>query len=178
MEVWDIYDEKRNLTGRTCIRGQAMAEGENHLVVEVWVMNDQHQLLVTKRHPNKNNGSLWECTGGAAVAGENSLQAVRRELYEETSLVMKENDFILIEEAIHGEWNTFLDTYVCHTTAEISQMHWQETEVVDGRFVTLEEFEVMIAQGIVVPSVVKRYQMFKERLQRELFGAWEMRGKR
>ena len=40
MELWDIYDDERRRTGRTCVRGETMADGENHLMVEVWY----HQL--------------------------------------------------------------------------------------------------------------------------------------
>ena len=39
-EFWDIYDENRNLTGKIHERGKPLAKGEYHLVVHIWVQNE------------------------------------------------------------------------------------------------------------------------------------------
>lgn len=41
MELWDIYDKYRQKTGRTHERGNTMKEGDYHLVVHVWIINDK-----------------------------------------------------------------------------------------------------------------------------------------
>ena len=43
-------------------------------------------MLLTRRDLRKHFGGLWECTGGSALAGEDSRTAGRRELREETGL--------------------------------------------------------------------------------------------
>lgn len=167
MELWDVYDDERKLIGRTCVRGEAMKPGDNHLVVEVWIINDQHQILITKRDPKKHYGNLWECTGGAAIAGETSLQAVHRELLEETGIAIDNSGFELIHTTFCKERNLFLDTYICRTTAKITEMHWQETEVIDGRYVTIKELDEMIAEKIVAPPVIQQYYTIRDRLIQE-----------
>ena len=95
MEWNDIYDKDRNLTGRTHRRGSKWGAGEYGLVVCVWVHDGNGNLLLTRRAPQKSFPGTWENPGGAAQAGESSLQAIRRELFEETGIRAEEGDFEL-----------------------------------------------------------------------------------
>ncbi|NCB82346.1 MAG: NUDIX hydrolase, partial [Bacilli bacterium] len=45
MELFDIYDDDRNRTGRTAERNQKLKDGEYQLIVHVNIMNTQNQLL-------------------------------------------------------------------------------------------------------------------------------------
>ena len=54
--------------------------------VEVWVKNSEGQFLVTKRHPDKKAGNLWEFTGGGTLAGEKTWKSAIRELQEDTGI--------------------------------------------------------------------------------------------
>ena len=87
-ELWDVYDENRNLTGRLHRRGDMMPKGDYHLVVHIWLMNERGEFLLTKRAPNKGFPGMWECTGGSALAGDDSLTAAIRESKEETGLTL------------------------------------------------------------------------------------------
>ena len=85
MERWDLYTQDRKLTGQTMVRGEAIPAGLYHLVVGIWTINSQGRVLLTLRHPNKEvYPNTWENSGGAAKAGESSLEAAQRELEEET----------------------------------------------------------------------------------------------
>ena len=87
MELWDVFDEKRRPLHRTHVRGVQMRRGEYHLVVFVWIFNSNGQTLLTKRSPEKKTyPNFWSPTGGAVQAGETSLQAIARELHEETGI--------------------------------------------------------------------------------------------
>lgn len=85
-ELWDVYDENRNLTGRIHRRGDYLESGDYHLVVHVWLQNSRGEFLLTKRTPNKGYPNMWESTGGSALAGDDSLTAALREVKEETGL--------------------------------------------------------------------------------------------
>ena len=37
MEIWDLYTELREVTGKEHIRGEVIPEGYYHLVVHVWI---------------------------------------------------------------------------------------------------------------------------------------------
>ena len=88
MELWDIYDENGNVTGRTMERNDwNLKEGEYHLTVLAVIARTDGKFLITKRVMTKSWApGWWEVSGGAALAGENSKQAVLREVKEETGL--------------------------------------------------------------------------------------------
>ena len=58
MELWDVYDENRVATGKTHVRGVPLAQGEYHLVADVWLVNEDQEILLTKRHPDKPYGLM------------------------------------------------------------------------------------------------------------------------
>lgn len=95
MELWDLYDSERRPLNRTHMRGEAFAEGEYYVCAEVWVRNSKGEFLITKRHPNKKAGNLWEFTGGGTLAGESTKQSAGRELQEETGIQAKESELQL-----------------------------------------------------------------------------------
>ena len=72
-EIWDIYDSNRKRTGMTHQRTAPFPAGYYHIVVHAWLQNSSGELLITKRAPNKSNPDMWECTGGAVLAGEDSI---------------------------------------------------------------------------------------------------------
>ncbi len=85
-ELWDVYDRDGRKTGRTQRRGDVLAPGDCHLCVHVWVRNSVGEYLLTRRAPEKSMAGFWECTGGSALAGEDSLTAALREVWEEAGL--------------------------------------------------------------------------------------------
>lgn len=52
-ELWDVYDRNRNKTGRFHERGEPMAKGDYHLIVQVWILNGNGEFLITKRNPSQ-----------------------------------------------------------------------------------------------------------------------------
>ena len=88
-EFWDILNDKGEKTGRIHERGKPMKDGEYHLEVYLWIENDKGEFLISKRSPNKSFPLLWECTGGNAVAGEDSLTTALKEVKEDLGLVSK-----------------------------------------------------------------------------------------
>ena len=45
MEIWDLYDADRRLTGETALRGEAIPEGRYHLVVDALFLNSKNLLF-------------------------------------------------------------------------------------------------------------------------------------
>ena len=109
MEFNDIYDENRNLTGRVHKRGTPWQDGEYGLVVCVWVYDGRGRILLTRRAKGKSFAGTWENSGGAAQVGETSLQAIARELFEETGIRASEDEFELLDS--ERDRNTFYDFY-------------------------------------------------------------------
>lgn len=109
-EYWDIYDADRQKKRGTHLRGKPLADGDYHLVVNIWVYNSRGQVLLTQRHPGIPFGLKWACTGGSAIAGEDTLTAAVRETREEIGLTVQPQELILAgqERRLHS----FLDTFI------------------------------------------------------------------
>ncbi len=158
MELWDVFDENRQPLHRTHVRGMPMKDGEYHLVVLVWIFNSRGQTLLTKRSPEKRSfPNYWSPTGGAALAGETSLQAVARELREETGIAAEESEFVPVARIRVPARSYFNDTYFLQKDVPISEIVLQERETCDAKWVDKAEFEAMIARGEITPLDIERY---------------------
>ena len=142
MEFNDIYDENRNLTGRLHRRGKRWHKGEYGLVVCVWVYDGEGNVLMTKRAPGKSFAGTWENSGGAALAGETSLQAIRRELFEETGIQAEESEFELLETG--QDSNAFYDYYCLRRQTPIEEIVLLPGETVDAKWVSIDEVYNMV----------------------------------
>ncbi len=159
MERWDLYDGGRRALNRTHIRGEAFAEGEYYVCAEVWVRNSIGEFLITKRHPDKKAGNLWEFTGGGTLAGENTKQSAIRELREETGIRASEPEMRLF--ATYQHKNYFLDLYLLLRDTEISEIVLQPEETVDAKWASEEMILHMIENGEFVYSAGRRFKEYK-----------------
>ena len=165
MELWDVYDENRRPLGKTHERGVPMKKGEYHLVVFVWVFNSRGELLLTKRSPEKRSyPNKWDPTGGAVLAGENSLQAIQRELFEETGIRAEQSEFEWIETYRRAGKNDICDIYFLRRDAEPDELVMQEGETCGAMWVSRQELERMIAQDMVAKPDAFRYRQLQEKL--------------
>lgn len=172
MERWDLYTANREKTGRSMLRGEPMPAGYYRLVVGIWVMNTQGQILLTLRHPQKEvYPNTWENSGGAAQMGESSHQAAARELREETGIAAAEQELqymgTVVRESSDGLDGCFVDTYLLHRDIKLSEIQLQEGETVDARWVTPQELDELCRQGAVAKPVAERWKQFKEKILRE-----------
>ena len=165
-ELWDLLDEDGMPVGATLVRGEKMPHGAFHRVVEIFTLNSRGEMLVTKRSPEKKPyPNMWETTGGAVVAGEDSLDAARRELREETGIAVSGDEIRLI--MTHRSKSAFVDIYITHKDIPVDQLTMQPGETVEARWVTLEEFDRMIGDGLVPAPVCRRYAVMKFILRSE-----------
>ena len=163
MELWDVYDENRKPLGKLHTRGIPMKRGEYHISVFVWVFNSKGELLLTKRSPQKRSfPNMWALTGGAVQAGENSLSAVRRELFEETGISAETQEFTQIQTFLRKDY--FCDVYFLKKDVPIEKLVMQEGETCGAMWVNRAAFEQMIRQKKIAAPDVKSYQELKEKL--------------
>lgn len=167
MEFNDIYDKERNLTGRVHRRGQPWKAGEYGLVVCVWVYDDRGRLLLTRRAPEKSFSGTWENSGGAVQAGESSIQAIRRELYEETGIQAEEEEFQLIDSG--RDRNTHYDFYCIRKNVPLSKIRLLPGETDDARWATFDQIHGMIRRNeichVIARQFLRQEQMIRERMK-------------
>lgn len=147
-ELWDLYDGNRKPTGKTHRRGDFPASGEYHIVVDVWLKNKDGLILITKRSQNKGYPGMWECTGGSALAGEDSRTAALRELCEETGIQAKpEQGRLLMSEQ---RQDSFKDTWLFCCDFSLPDIVYQEGETCGARLAGKEEILKLRDEGKLV----------------------------
>ena len=164
MERNDIYDKDRNLTGRTHVRGTPWKKGEYGLVVCVWVYDGHGRLLLTRRAPEKSFPGTWENSGGAAQAGEDSLQAITRELREETGIHAEPEEFRLL--CTGRDKAAFYDFYCLKRDIPLEQVVLQQGETDDVMWATPEQIHGMIEKGLICKIIATQF-LRQEPLLRE-----------
>ncbi len=165
MEYSDVYDADRNLTGRKHLRGMPWKKDEYGLVVCVWVYDGKGKILLTRRAPEKTFAGTWENSGGAAQAGETSLQAITRELFEETGIRAEPEEFELLE--TRRDRDAFYDFYCLKNHTPVEKIVLQEGETVDVKWVTFAQVHEMIRRNeickIIANQFVHQEKMLLER---------------
>ncbi len=145
MELWDIYDKNRNLTGRKMQRGSEFGDDDFHLVVHVCILNSKNEMLIQQRQPWKNGWpNMWDLTvGGSALANETSVEAAERESLEEIGYkidLSNERPFF----TINFEYG-FDDYYIIERDIDIKDLKLQYEEVKSVRWATKDEILQLVA---------------------------------
>lgn len=148
VELWDVYDENRNVTGRLHPRGTPLPTGDYHLVVQVWMRNSRGEYLLTKRTPNKTHPGKWETTGGCAQAGDDSLSAVLREAKEETGLTLDPEKGRLFL-SFRGS-DSFADVWLFEQDFDLADVVFQEGETCNAMYASPEKLRQMLQAGELV----------------------------
>lgn len=155
MEWNDIYDKDRNRTGRVHRRGTPWRKGEYGLVVCVWVYDGKGNILLTRRAPEKSFPGTWENSGGAAQAGEDSLQAITRELREETGISARPEDFVLMESG--RDRYCHYDFYCLKCTIPIEQVVLQPGETDGAQWASFEKIHELIREEKICKVIANQF---------------------
>lgn len=154
MELWDIYDRNKQRTGRTMKRNDwCLKDGEYHLTVLGVVVKPDGKFLITQRVMTKSWApGWWEVSGGGVMAGEDSADAVRREVLEETGLDVTgaEGGYLFSyhrENPGEGD-NYFVDIYRFVMDFDESNVKIQKEEAAGFKLATAEEIKELARQGI------------------------------
>lgn len=154
MEYWDIYDSNKQKTGRKMKRNDwILKDGEYHLTVLGVIMRPDGKFLITQRVMTKAWApGWWEVSGGAAMAGEESEEAVMREIKEETGLDVKgaKGGYMFSyhrENPSEGD-NYFVDIYRYEMDFDESDLKLQEAETLGYKLATPEEIKALADEGI------------------------------
>ncbi|BBB89590.1 MAG TPA: NUDIX domain-containing protein [Methylomusa anaerophila] len=138
MELWDILDANGNKTGRTIERGQPFREGEYHLVVHVYLINAKGEFLIQKRSLSKRVlPGMWDMTGGAVLAGEDSATGAVREVEEELGIALSHKKLSMI--ARLKRKSNFIDIWATSIDVSLEDVVMQAGEVDAVKFVSADD---------------------------------------
>lgn len=153
-ELWDIYDEKKQLTGRTMRRNDwNMKPGDYHLTVLGVVRHADGRYLITKRVMTKSWApGWWEVSGGGVMAGEDSRTAVLREVREETGLDVSGWDggylFSYRRDNPEEKDNYFVDVYRFTGDFKEEDLHLQAEETDGWMLADIDQIRKLAEEGV------------------------------
>ena len=149
-EIWDLYDENRELLGKDHVRGEQLPIDGYHLVVHVWIRNSKGEYLISQRSANRPTFPLvWECVDGSVIKGEDSLQGALREVKEEVGVdLLPEKGHVILSDIKKIEFgkvvNKIVDVWLFEydgevdlsnaTTDEVAQVAWMNREQIKELF--------------------------------------------
>ena len=149
-EIWDLYNENRELLGKDHIRGEQLPIDGYHLVVHVWIRNSKGEYLISQRSANRTAFPLvWECVDGSVLKGEDSLQGALREVKEEVGVdLLPEKGQVILSDIKKIEFgkvvNKIVDVWLFEydgevdlanaTTDEVAQVTWMNREQIKELF--------------------------------------------
>ena len=91
---------------------------------------------------------MWECTGGSAVTGDDSITAAIREVKEETGLDAKPENgkclFTLTRD------DSICDVWLFRQDFDIRNVVLQENETTDAKYATVDDIRRMIGDGVFI----------------------------
>ena len=162
-EFNDIYDENRQLTGRVHRRGTSWSAGEYGVVVCVWVYDGMGHFLLTRRARGKSFAGTWENSGGAVQAGETSLEAVVRELYEETGIQAAPEEFELLDS--DRDRNMFYDHYCLKRRVNLKDIVLLPGETDDVMWASYGKIHWMIRTGKICKIIAHQFRRQEKQLR-------------
>lgn len=165
VELWDVYDENRQKTGKIVERGKDMLKrGEYHIAIEALLINDEGKILISQRAAHRKRYPLmWECNGGSAVMGETSVQAIVREMREELGIEFKEEEAIFLKEYKGDIY--FKDYWVFKTNVKPEDLTFPDGESIAAKWVTIDEILKMRENGECIGRIEKEdYELALEKL--------------
>lgn len=159
MELWDLYNKNRELTGRDHIRGEEVPQGYYHLVVHVWIRNSKGEYLISQRSADRPTCPLmWECVGGSVLKGEDSLTGALRETKEEVGLALSPEGGKLISSTVgrivNGvRFTDILDVWLFEYDGPVSLEQATTKEVAQAAWMTKEEIRALFDNSKLVHTL-------------------------
>lgn len=157
-ELWDVYDINRKITGKLVERETyKFQKGEYHLITVAVIMNSKKQILIAKRSEKKKRAPLkWELSGGGVRSGENSLQAILRELTEEIGLKFSADEASFLKETKNVEKNgsgSFKDFWLFKTDIKAEDVTFPDNEATEAKWVTIDELLKMVEKDEIISGL-------------------------
>ncbi len=170
MEYIDVLDKNGKKTGIVKTKKDIYESGDYHRAVHIWIINDNKEILVQKRHPKKETyANLWAISvAGHVRSGEESIDALKRELKEELGQVVADDkiEYLFTLRRKQPYKNHMLhvidDVYLVNLNIDVENTKLQFSELTDIKYVYYEYLDQIFKNGDpeYVPSTLEHEKLF------------------
>ncbi len=161
-ELWDAVGRDGTSLGFDLIRGRSIPAGVYHQVVEIFTLTDRGNVLVTRRHPDKPYGLLWEITGGSALKGETPRDAAARELWEETGISLPPESLVPLTRQVWEGVPAIYNVFAARVAEGGLAIRLQEGETVDFRLLPWPQLCALArSEGFFSPPFCRRFPAYE-----------------
>ena len=161
MELLDVYDNNGNKTGKVVIRGDKsvkLDENEHIAVGVIYIENDNGEFLIQKT--SKAKGDNYSSTGGHIDSGETPLESIKRETKEELGLDIDKENVVELGYLLYDKPIRFV--FYLKKNVDVSDLKIQEEEVESVKFMSVDEINNLIDNGLMVESHAKIFNKVLE----------------
>lgn len=158
MEIRDLYDSNKKLTGETIYKGEKVPEGRYYLTVMVFMENSKGELLLQKRSIEK--GGKYATTGGHPKTGETSLTGMQTEIEEELGIKVDSSNLKLIK-TVKTE-DDFVDVYYYKGDIDVSKLCYQKEEVDFAKYFSISKIENLIKEDKFLEAHIEYLEYYSK----------------
>jgi len=142
-EMLECFDELGNIIEshtRQEIHGDLVKYW--HGVVNIWLVNNQRQLLCSKRSETlKGNPGKWQTYfGGHVKNGATFKEAAIMELDEEVGLQVDEARLYLIDKGKNESSKHFYESYMYPFNGEVTDLNFNDGEITEVKWLSMEDY--------------------------------------
>ena len=114
-----------------------------HAVVNVWVINDQANILCTRRAPHvSGNPRKWQTyVGGHVKSDSNFPETVTRELVEEIGLKVDKNNLKIVEKGRREDFKHVFQSYAVLFNEDLSKLNFSDGEIDEAKWISFQEYQ-------------------------------------
>ena len=154
MELWDLYDENKNVTGKIHERGKEIPDDYYHLVVHIWIKNKDGKYLISRRSKDRKSYPLYlECQGGSVIKGEDSITGAKREVMEEVGIDLTNIEGKLIYTKTRKYFHDIMDVWLFEYNDDVDLSNATTNEVCEIMWMTLDEIKECFNNATLVPTL-------------------------
>ena len=143
IELRDLYNEKKEVTGKTIEKGAVIPNGYYISVVLTMIRNSKGEFLIQKRSERKNG--LFAATGGHPKKGETPLEGAITEVKEEIGIDVKKEDMRHLFG--HRFDEVFFDLYYTEKDLDIDEFVVDKNEVDYVEWMDIHRIDKLIKDG-------------------------------
>lgn len=152
-------------TGRVIKRNsnERLKDGEFHLVITGIIQNSKKQILIAKKRTDK--PLYGECASGSVKKGKTTINATIREIYEEIGIVFQKRKAKFL--GAIKEKDYFRDVWLFKKDIFPEEITFNDGEVVNACWVSIDKYKELIEKNIIVPSCKKIIDMIERNMEVE-----------